>query len=166
MYNPGKPRDRSHYEHFRAYHEAFYKHVEPTSVTPFSLPVMERALHAVLVILARHLDGVANPGSFDPSSKTLLDLCDIVQRRCDDVDPEHADSLQVRLRALMAQWASVLPSEWGGFGKPPENQPLMYPAGTEPRVEWDVSWPTPSSMRNDEVECLAQVVQRYPNPNE
>ena len=32
MYNPGKPRDRSHYEHFRAYHAAFYKYVEPISV--------------------------------------------------------------------------------------------------------------------------------------
>ena len=164
MYNPGKPRDRSHYEHFRAYHEAFYKHVEPTSVTPFSLPVMERALHAVLVVLARHLGGVASPGSFDPSSKTLLDLCDIVQQRCKDVDPEHAGALQIRLQALMSQWANVLPSEWGGFGKPPELRPLMFPAGSEPRPEWGESaWSTPTSMRNVDVECQAQVVASYEN---
>lgn len=51
MYNPGKPRDRSHYEQFRAYHAAFYRYVEPTSVTPFSIPVLDRALHALLVLL-------------------------------------------------------------------------------------------------------------------
>lgn len=35
MYDGSKSRDRSHYEQFRAYHESFYKHVEPTGATPF-----------------------------------------------------------------------------------------------------------------------------------
>ena len=42
-FNPFKPRDRSHYEHFKSYHQSIYRHVEPTSVTPFSVPVRERA---------------------------------------------------------------------------------------------------------------------------
>ena len=46
IYNTGKPRDRSHYEHFRSFHASIYRHVEPTSVTPFATPVRERALHA------------------------------------------------------------------------------------------------------------------------
>src|ERR1035437_1362992 len=32
--NPNKPRDRSHFERFAAYHETFYRSVEETSVTP------------------------------------------------------------------------------------------------------------------------------------
>src|SRR5262249_26063340 len=50
LYNAGRPRDRSHYEQFRGYHDAFYRFVEPTSVTPFSPPALERALQGVLVI--------------------------------------------------------------------------------------------------------------------
>jgi len=165
MYNPGKPRDRSHYEHFRSYHSAFYKFVEPTSVTPFSIPVLERALHAVLVIVARHLAGVETPARIDPSAKTLEDMIASIRSRCERVDSEHSDLIVTKLRALLKEWDDFRPGIWGGFGPPPENQPLMYPAGTEPRAEWDVSWPTPTSMRNVDVECLARVVSTYPDPN-
>lgn len=162
MYNPGKPRDRSHYEHFRAYHEAFYKHVEPTSVTPFSLPVMERALHGVLVVLVRHLVGLSKPDDFDASSSDLANLINEIDRRCTGIDPEHADSLRLKMKALVSRWSSIQPSEWGGFGKPPEQRPLMYPAGSEPRPEWAGSaWSTPSSMRNVDVECRAEVIAIY-----
>lgn len=57
VYNLHKPRDRSYYEHFMAYHESFYRYVEAQSVTPFSLPALDRGLAAVLVGLVRHTGG-------------------------------------------------------------------------------------------------------------
>ncbi len=53
LLNMNKPRDRSHYERFRAWHEAFYRGVEATSVTPFSPRALDRALAAVTVAMAR-----------------------------------------------------------------------------------------------------------------
>ena len=41
QYDATKSRDRSHYEQFRAYHESFYRFVEPTGATPFSKPARE-----------------------------------------------------------------------------------------------------------------------------
>ena len=35
-FNHTRSRDRSHFETFKAYHQAMYKYVEPTSITPFS----------------------------------------------------------------------------------------------------------------------------------
>jgi superfamily II DNA/RNA helicase len=162
MYNPGKPRDRSHYEQFRAYHEAFYRHVEPTSVTPFSLPVAERALHALLVVLTRHLAGTRTPDELPDRMLETNELVEAIVDRCRNVDPEHTDQIERRLRKRIAQWTSVLPKEWGRFGPPPESRPLMYPAGSEPLDEWQGSaWSTPSSMRNVDVECEAQVLPSY-----
>lgn len=53
LYSPTKPRDRSHYETFKGYHQALYRYVEPTSVTPWAKPALERALHAALIAVVR-----------------------------------------------------------------------------------------------------------------
>ncbi len=59
--NVHKPRDRSHYERFAAYHETFYRSVEATSVTPFSLRALDKGLAATLVAMARHGFDVLTP---------------------------------------------------------------------------------------------------------
>lgn len=61
MYDGSKSRDRSHFEQFKPYHESFYKYVEPTGATPFSKPARERALHAVVIALLRHLNSELSP---------------------------------------------------------------------------------------------------------
>ena len=53
QYDATKSRDRSHFEGFKAYHESFYRFVEPTGVTPFSAPARERALHAIVIAMVR-----------------------------------------------------------------------------------------------------------------
>ncbi len=54
LLNVHKPRDRSHYERFIAYHQSFYRNVEATSVTPFSPRALDRGLAGTLIALARH----------------------------------------------------------------------------------------------------------------
>ena len=44
----------SHYENFRSYHDSFYQHVEPSSITPFTFQARLRAMHAVVVSAVRH----------------------------------------------------------------------------------------------------------------
>ena len=61
LLNIHKPRDRSHYERFRHYHETFYRSVEPASVTPFSARALDRGLAGALVALARHSEAAMTP---------------------------------------------------------------------------------------------------------
>jgi hypothetical protein len=59
--NIHKPRDRSHYERFRHYHETFYRAVEVGSVTPFSARALDRGFAGALVGLARHAQAPLTP---------------------------------------------------------------------------------------------------------
>lgn len=64
LFRSNRARDRSYFETFRSYHEALYRSVEPTSVTPWSLASRERSLAGALVTLVRHLvPGMAENGA-------------------------------------------------------------------------------------------------------
>jgi hypothetical protein len=56
LLNLHKPRDRAHFEQFSFYHRGFYRAVEATSVTPWARRALDRALAAVVVSIARHVD--------------------------------------------------------------------------------------------------------------
>ena len=100
-YNPFKPRDRSHFESFRPYHESIYRFVEPTSVTPFSLPVCERAIHALVVALIRCLEpSLRDSPQGGPDAALRARVSEIVLRRVTAVAPhelERAHSVARRL---------------------------------------------------------------------
>ncbi|MEN9358920.1 MAG: hypothetical protein RL095_455 [Verrucomicrobiota bacterium] len=63
LLNLHRPRDRSHYERFGAYHASFYRSVEATSVTPFSPRALDRALAPALVGLCRQGFAELNPAN-------------------------------------------------------------------------------------------------------
>lgn len=59
--NLHKPRDRMHFEQFGQFHRTFYRAVEATSVTPWAARALDRALAAIVVAAARHIDGTLTP---------------------------------------------------------------------------------------------------------
>lgn len=166
-YNPSKARDRSHFESFTQYHNAIYRYVEPTSVTPFAIPAQEKALHALVVICARHICRIQNPSDFDSSDSRFTNFVDQLIERCKRLDPDHVDELTERLDSLVDFWNPDHYSNWGSitvFDR--DDQPLLAPPNTPVESHNNLSWPTPTSLRGVDVECVAQVVTNYNILNE
>ena len=123
-YSPSKPRDRSHYEAFRDFHERFYSFVEPTSVTPGSIPAIERALHAAIVTVVRHGAGLPRTGDaarFDPSEPKAARAILAFRERILAAYPDSEDE-EVRKRIATAIDDKV--EEWGTWAS--EHKELMY----------------------------------------
>ena len=170
VYNPSKPRDRSHFEHFRSYHQTIYRWVEPTSVTPFAVPVRDRALHALAITLVRYLGG-DEARSFPQPWKPIEDLAPqamkVIVDRVRRIDPDEADAARRQLEEIFADWRRNPPPRYGDFRPPSPDTPLMYPNGTQKLAEWsEPTYPTPSSMRNVDSTCDARVIPRFPQPEE
>ncbi|MBN1233311.1 MAG: hypothetical protein JXA60_08170 [Candidatus Coatesbacteria bacterium] len=158
--NPGKPRDRSHYENFIKYHSAFYRYVEPTSVTPFSLPVLERALHAVFIILVRHFTDKHCPSEIDFDDEKISEISDYLIKRCKNIDPRHSVFFEKKLKKLIGDWKQYKPKSWGGFSAN-EDKPLMYLAGDDIFNNKIGLWPTLTSMRNVDRDCEGMIIKKY-----
>ena len=162
LYNVGRPRDRSHYEQFRPYHDAFYRHVEPTSVTPFSPPALERALHAVLVIAGRHIANWRSP-SLDRDDSKFGAFVSFLSERVRLVDPDHAKEFEKILDRRLGEWWQSSAETWGSITGRSEGLALMRPAGRPTEDAAEKSWEIPTSMRNVDINCGVAVV-RYPGP--
>lgn len=119
LLNIHKPRDRSHYERFRHYHETFYRAVEVGSVTPFSARALDRGFAGALVGLARH----ATPELTPPQGvERIADVRVALERRLlddflervrqqpiadEDERAERLRSVQNRVVDLLDSWRKI-----------------------------------------------------------
>ena len=134
VYNWTRPRDISHYERFRSYHTGLYRHVEPTSVTPFSSRARDKGLAGVLASLVRQGGPNMAPEqaarAFDPDEPWVQQALRLVETRASGVvGPNQAKSTAAELRGLVQEWDRMKEADlaqgrkfpWsrrGYFGKP------------------------------------------------
>lgn len=162
-YNPFKPRDRSHFESFRSYHENVYRHVEPTSVTPFAVPVSERAIHALAVTLARfRVPQLLNSPAAGISARTRAMITEIIGERVRSISPPDATIAMEKLEDFLDLWDRWRPEAYGDFIGSSPTEPLLWPAGkSPPDDEWQYTRPTMASMRNVDAESEAFLARQY-----
>lgn len=162
LYSATKPRDRSHYETFKSYHQALYRYVEPTSVTPWAKPALERALHAALIAVVRvngYLRKNESAKFFDPSQEQFKRIRQVFEKRIvlamqglsewdqqevKDYLQELIDTWEIRVNATENKLTHY---ETQRAGK--QFQPLIQPFEKNSHSE---AWKTLNSMRNVDTE--------------
>jgi hypothetical protein len=118
LLNIHKPRDRSHYERFGAYHESFYRNVEATSVTPFSPRALDKGFGGTLIGLARQGHEPMTPpygaSAILTERPQLVFVIDRLSERAAAHAPmsaAEADALRARVRSraldLMDEWSKI-----------------------------------------------------------
>jgi hypothetical protein len=111
LYNANRSRDRSHYESFVPYHSALYRQVESTSVTPFSPRARDRALHAVLVGMARLMHPPLRPNGAAAAIRKheirIEEFRDLILARAGAVDGQDLVGVEKDLNDLVAHWIEL-----------------------------------------------------------
>ncbi|MET7283834.1 helicase-related protein [Kribbella sp. NPDC005582] len=178
LYNASRSRDLSHYESFTSYHRALYSQVEATGATPFALRSLDRGLHGLLVVLARHLlPGAAGDKSVTvPVESDELDrIVDIIVARAVEVEPDAAPAVRASLEGLVESWRDAVEagtvSQYARWVEGSHDvRGLMVPAGS-PAMDGSTGdplaaifppseppWPTLTSLRNVDRESTLKII--------
>lgn len=172
VYNNGRVRDRSHFEGFRTWHNALYRDVEPSSVTPFASRARDRAIHAVLCGLARHrIRGLRTAPKLTAERRTEVEkiIVSAILERAKSVDPDELQGVRDSLTALLDQWeerARVwdgVEPKWWSDSKPTDS--LLISAETHAAKKAaglpnSNAWPTPNSMREVEPGTPLKLIEK------
>ncbi len=166
IYNWARPRDLSHYERFGHYHDTFYQQVEALSVTPFSIPAVNRAITGAFLGALRHLHPTFNPDTGlnavvagDSEVERLLahfvDRASAITGRDDSASAVEA-MLRKRLQHLAsrrdaAQGQTLLAYRGGKEGV------VTVLHNPESGIGWDM-WTVPNSLRETEPEINLQLL--------
>ncbi len=161
IYAFGRPRDLSHFEHFRSYHETIYSQVEPTSVTPFALPVVKRALRGALTALIR----MNSPEDLKPnelSEETVRKYGEIFKSRVariKGVSNEERENLSNEISRVIKELLTWQRTEWEG------DDGMLVRQGLDQEIP-DFTWTIPSSMRNVDASVGLMITTSYHNRGE
>lgn len=165
LYNSSKPRDRSHFEKFRTYHEQLYAQVEPTSVTPFSPPALERGLRAALVAFVRQLGEASQSGPARTPKVYPQSLADdfgrMLLQRVQLIDPDEYKRVEAMLKKAGDGWQAMDKDKYFVSGGVGIDQPgLITPAGSHVNpAARELTWMTPQSLRNVDATCEAKITR-------
>ena len=150
QYNQVRSRDKSHFEQFTQYHEAFYKYVEATSVTPFAERARDRALQTLYITLCRFfIDDLTLNGNASTFRSYILDYVRIV-------DPDELENVEEDLREIELEWETfALEHQDLTYRKDPyQKTPSLFQEDYEEESRFRVL----NSMRS--VETSVQVIAR------
>lgn len=163
LYNFGRPRDLSHFEHFAGYHEALYRSVEATSVTPWAPRARDKALHAVFAACVRQLvSGMLDEDAainFSAANVTVQTIVDHLIKRAKNATEGAGDAdIRKELDEIEEDWqrraaaARVGNRRFRYWEKPApfgNTLPHLLYSAESPRAAGG-AWPAPNSLREVE----------------
>jgi len=167
LLNMAKPRDRSHFERFRAFHGSFYRSVEPTSVTPFSPRALDRGLAAVTVALARLGAGTLTPQTGASRIRTVAGgwatVVEAVTDRAGEIDAAQAVSAGARVQGLLDVWGRIADevTQAGGnlgYGRANVARPLLHEVLETGLKRDEAAFRAGRSLRDVEPGVLVEII--------
>lgn len=146
LLDANRSRDKSYFENYVPFHNAYYKYVEPLSVTPFTEIALDKVLSSLLVCFVRHKQGLFKDNQAKDFNGNIDLLKDFIKGRIKN-EKQLVHALN-RLNALSKQW----------FDKAKENNDLTYKNGLiKPIAEID-EWSLMMSMREIDTNSIIKII--------
>lgn len=102
LLDANRSREKSYFENYTAFHNSYYKYVEPLSVTPFTEIALDKVLNTILVCYVRHKQGLSDDKDAKEFSGNIAELKDFLTQRIKET-PQLEYALN-KLDELSSNW--------------------------------------------------------------
>ena len=102
LLDANRSREKSYFENYVAFHNAYYKFVEPLSVTPFTEIALDKAIASLLICFVRHKKGLYKDNQAKDYKGDIKELIDFLKDRIKN--PVQQKYALDRLEKLSKNW--------------------------------------------------------------
>jgi len=149
LMDANRAREKSFFEHYRPFHESYYRYVEPLTVTPFTDVAFKKVLNAILVCYVRHVKGNNRDKDAHEFDGNIGQLQDWVKERIPDrEDFQMAGRL---LGYLKEEWLQKIRD------KKSAKDILTYKDGLIEPTASNGDWALMNSMREIDTTSLVEI---------
>jgi len=158
LLDANRARDKSHFEHFIPFHQAFYKSVEPISLTPFTENTLEKMLTSIMVTYIRHkIPGMAaNNAAQHFQPEMLTGLKDEIKERFVN-HPQIYSLFEKKLKELSDDWTDKIENYELKNYEATKTEIGLLVKPSEKSFGEDVIWSVMQSMREIDTNSFIKV---------
>jgi len=155
--DPNRARDKSYFEHYIPFHQAFYKSIEPLSVTPFTENTIDKMMTTLMITFVRHkISGMNQNNDAQYFQKESIDeLKSFLKNRFKD-NPAEYEFFENRINFLANDWEEKIhpPYEFKKY-----DQLMKRP--TEGSFSDNHDWIVMESMREVDADTFIQIRNNF-----
>jgi superfamily II DNA/RNA helicase len=161
VHHPYRTRDVSHFERFVEFHQRFYGHVEPISITPLTTKTLDKFLSLFIGIITRHK---FRSFALRSDANTILDITERTSLIQELNRLANSRLIQENEKTAMRQWINEAITQWQQWAQQNEARTLVYDHASNERNEVKLfqnsksdranplqkNWDVPHSLRSVE----------------
>lgn len=156
LLDPNRAREKSYFEHFINFHQAFYKYVEPLSITPFTESTIDKMLTTSLVAFVRNKYQNLNKDTAATNFKAALaeEYRNFIKQRFGVQNKEMMSYFNRRYQNIVEDWEN----------KARASNDLQYKRllkRPSDKIESAIDWTVMQSMREIDTDTFIRIKANY-----
>ena len=148
LLDANRSREKSYFENYVAFHNAYYKFVEPLSVTPFTEIALDKALASLLICFVRHKKGLFKDNQAKDYIGDINELIEFLKDRIKNFTQQ--EYALTRLDKLSENWLEKIS----------ENSQLTYKNGLIHKFSEMDEWGLMMSMREIDTNSIIKIINK------
>ena len=158
LLDANRAREKSYFEHYLPFHEAYYKYVEPLTVTPFTDITFEKVLNSILISFIRHKKGLCKKENAHDFKGDIADLEKLINERIPKDENGIFEKAKNIITNLKTDWLEKIDTiKRSNTGKPEKDkEKLKYKDLIEKSQKQD-QWSLMNSMREVDTNSIIEI---------